>query len=205
MPAPLRRLSLALRAAPAGPREPSRTTLDLSPDVARARLEGWFRDYFELLWRLALRLGVPPALVDDVVQEAFITAERRAADIADGRARSFLIQTTVKLSANCRRRQSHQQQLLAPLAVHSEPGPTAEQLLVGKQRRQALDWLLEQLPGDQRQVFVLYEIEGHSVPEIAELLELPSGTVASRLGRARDKFSKALERFRAQIEGTSPR
>jgi RNA polymerase sigma-70 factor (ECF subfamily) len=179
--------------------------LELSPAAVRARLEGWFRDYFELLWRLALRLGVPAALVDDVVQEAFITAERRAADIADGSARSFLIQTTVKLSANCRRRQSHQQQLLAPLAVHSEPCPTPEQLLVGKQLRQALDWLLDQLPGEQRQVFVLYEIEGHSVPEIAELLELPSGTVASRLARGRDKFSKELARFRAQTEGTSPR
>lgn len=179
--------------------------MELSPDVVRARLTGWFRDYFDLLWRLALRLGVPPALVDDVVQEAFIAAERRAADVADGSARSFLIQTTVKLSANCRRRQSHQQQLLAPLAVHSEPCPTAEQLLVGKQLRQALDCLLEQLPAEQRQVFVLYELEGYSVPEIAELLELPLGTVASRLGRGRDKFSKALERFRAQAEGTSPR
>ena len=205
MPAPVRRLPPGLRAASTGPGEPSCTTSELSPEAARARLEGWFRDYFDLLWRLALRLGVPSALVDDVVQEAFITAERRAADIADGSARSFLIQATVKLSANCRRRQSHQQQLLAPLAVHSEPSPTAEQLLVGKQLRQTLDWLLEQLPVEQRQVFVLYEIEGHSVPEIAELLELPSGTVASRLGRARDKFSKALERFRAQPEGTSPR
>ena len=125
--------------------------------------------------------------------------------VSDGSARSFLIQTTVKLSANCRRRQAHQQQLLAPLAVHSEPSPTAEQLLAGKQLRQALDCLLEQLPVEQRQVFVLYEIEGHSVPEIAELLELPIGTVASRLGRARDKFSKALERFRSQTESTSPR
>jgi RNA polymerase sigma-70 factor, ECF subfamily len=205
MPAPVRRLSLGLRAASTEPGEPSCTPLELSPDTARARLQGWFLDYFDLLWRLALRLGVPRALVDDVVQEAFITAERRAADIADGSARSFLIQTTVKLSANCRRRQSHQQQLLAPLALHTEPCPTAEQLLVGKQRRQALDSLLELLPGEQRQVFVLYEIEGHSVPEIAELLELPIGTVASRLGRARDKFSKALERFRAQTEDTSPR
>lgn len=205
MPAPVRRLSLGLRAASTEPRETSCATLEPSPELARARLAGWFRDYFELLWRLALRLGVPPALVDDVVQEAFITAERRAGDIADGSARNFLIQTTVKLSANCRRRQSHQQQLLAPLTVHSEPSPTAEQLLAGKQLRQALELLLEQLPAEQRQVFVLYELEGHTAPEIAELLELPLGTVASRLGRARDKFSKALERFRAQAEGASQR
>jgi RNA polymerase sigma-70 factor (ECF subfamily) len=45
-------------------------------------------------------------------------------------------------------------------------------------------------------VFVLYEVEGFSVPEIAELLELPPGTVASRLGRGRDKFSKAAVRLR---------
>ena len=205
MPAPVRRLSLGPRAASTRLAEPSCTTLELSPDAGRVRLEGWFRDYFEMLWRLALRLGVPSALVDDVVQEAFITAERRASDIADGGARSFLIQTTIKLSANCRRRQSHQQQLLAPLALQAEPSPTAEDLLASKQLRQALDCLLEQLPVEQRQVFVLYELEGHSVPEIAELLELPLGTVASRLGRGRDKFAKALERFRAQTEDTSPR
>ncbi|MEY2934988.1 MAG: hypothetical protein RL033_5737, partial [Pseudomonadota bacterium] len=180
----------------------SRRSPELSESEARLRLEGWFREHFDAVWRLARRLGVPPALVDDVVQEAFITAERRAADIVDGSARSFLFQTTIKVSANCRRKHSHQQQLLAPLALHSEPCPTAEQLLDGKQRRELLDWVLEQLPAEQRNVFVLYEVEGYNVPEIAELLELPSGTVASRLGRARDKFSKTVARLRAQSESS---
>jgi RNA polymerase sigma-70 factor (ECF subfamily) len=165
---------------------------------ADARLEGWFRQHFDALWRLARRLGVPHALVDDVVQEAFITAQRRAADILEGSERSFLIHTTVKLSANCRRRQSAQELLLGPLALQTEPPPDAEQLLVGKQSRQVLDRVLEQVPEDQRAVFVLYELEGFSVPEIAELLELPLGTVASRLGRGRDKFSKAAARLRAR-------
>jgi DNA-directed RNA polymerase specialized sigma24 family protein len=46
-------------------------------------------------------------------------------------------------------------------------------------------------------VFVLCELEDHTVPEIAELLALPSGTVASRLGRARAKFSRATARLQA--------
>lgn len=205
MPAPRSRLSTELSNGAAAPAAAGGVSWVASETEGRLRLEGWFRDHFEAVWRLARRLGVPPALIDDVAQEAFITAERRAADIADGSARSFLFQTTIKLSANCRRKHAHQQQLLAPLALHGEPCPTAEQLLDGKRRRELLEWVLEQLPGEQRNVFVLYEIEGYNVPEIAELLELPSGTVASRLGRARDKFAKTVARLRAQSEGSFQR
>ncbi|MEO8180121.1 MAG: RNA polymerase sigma factor [Deltaproteobacteria bacterium] len=197
MPAPAKRMPISLLAAAAPPEDVEPFTSP--PRVgADARLEGWFRQHFDPLWRLARRLGVPHALVDDVVQEAFITAQRRAADILEGSERRFLINTTVKLSANCRRRQSAQELLLGPLALQTEPPPDAEQLLAGKQSRQVLDRVLEQMPEDQRAVFVLYELEGFSVPEIAELLELPLGTVASRLGRGRDKFSKAAARLRAR-------
>jgi RNA polymerase sigma-70 factor (ECF subfamily) len=198
MPAGVKRIALEGLGGPA-------LLLEMKPSDAEApaageRLQGWFHDYFDLLWRLARRLGVPHAQVDDVVQEAFITAERRAADICAGSERRFLVNTTVKLSANYRRRQSTRERVLEPLALHTEPPPDAEQLLADKQRREALELALDQLPGEQRAVFVLYEIEGFSVPEIGELLELPLGTVASRLGRARGKFSKAVARLRARGE-----
>jgi RNA polymerase sigma-70 factor (ECF subfamily) len=195
MPAEVKRMPIGLLAATALTEDVKSTGSE--PRAATdARLEGWFRAHFDALWRLARRLGVPHALVDDVVQEAFITAQRRAPDIVPGSERRFLINTTVKLSANCRRRQSTRDQLEGPLALEAAPPADAEQLLAGKQLRQALDRVLEQLPEDQRAVFVLYEVEGFSVPEIAELLELPLGTVASRLGRGRDKFSKAAARLR---------
>lgn len=163
-----------------------------------ARLAGWFAAYFDLLWRLAARLGVPPAQVDDVVQEAFITADKRASELAPGSERRFLVSTTVKLAANTRRRQQTRQQYLATWAAAAEEPANAEQLLQQKELRLALDVALDELPDEQRQVLVLYELEDYALAEIAELLDIPQGTVASRLGRARAKFAKAAERLRAR-------
>jgi RNA polymerase sigma-70 factor (ECF subfamily) len=166
----------------------------------RQRLAGWFVDHFDTLWRLAARLGVPSGSVDDVVQEAFITAERKADEIDRGSARAFLIGTTVRLCANQRRRQRTRAEYAAELA--QEPGheapADAEQLMARKQLRVFLDMALDELPPEQRTVLVLHEVEGFSVAEIAELLADRPGTVASRLGRARSKFSRAAARLRAE-------
>jgi len=50
------------------------------------------------------------------------------------------------------------------------------------------------MPHKLREVFVLYELERLSVPEVADLLGVPEGTVASRLSRARDEFRRLVRR-----------
>jgi RNA polymerase sigma-70 factor (ECF subfamily) len=195
---------LAAQAGASAPRQkPAAATdaaraADSAPE--RRRLEGWFRDHFDTLWRLALRLGAPSENVDDVVQEAFITAAQRASEIARGSERAFLIGVTVRVCANQRRRHKLRLERTADLACES--GATvaadAEQLLAQKQLRSLLDLALDALPPEQRSVLVLHEIEGFSAAEIAELLQLPMGTVGSRLRRARSKFSKAAERLRSR-------
>lgn len=168
----------------------------------RQRIEGWFRAHFDAIWRLAARLGVPPAHVDDVVQEAFIVADQRAAEIAQGGERGYLIGIVVRVSANQRRRHQTRVEYTSALAREAAPGVAdAEELLVQKQLRQLLDVVLDTLPSEQRCVLVLHELEGFSVGEIAELLGLPRGTVASRLGRARSKFSKVATRLRTTWSG----
>ena len=57
-----------------------------------------------------------------------------------------------------------------------------------------LDGVLEQMEVDLRTVFVLYEFEDMSMAEIADIVAIPRGTVASRLRRAREDFR---ERVRA--------
>jgi len=186
-----------------GTPSPSAALSQASSPTRADPLEAWFRDHFDTLWRLAARLGVPHANVDDVVQEVFITAERRLADIVPGSERRFLVSTTIKLSANARRRQETGRQRLAAFAHGAEPAADAEQLLAQKQLRQLLDVALDELPLEQRAVLVLHELEGFSVSEIADLLEVPQGTVASRLGRARAKFSKAAARLRCRWPGVA--
>jgi RNA polymerase sigma-70 factor, ECF subfamily len=157
----------------------------------------WFRQHFPALWRLGVRLGVPQHSVEDLVQEAFIVASRRRSDIGEGQERRFLIATVVRLCANYRRRANVRRERahVELLDEHASGTPDAEQLLIEKRARQELEAALAALSDAHRSVFVLYELEGFGVREIAEVLALPVGTVASRLGRARGQFSRYVQRL----------
>jgi RNA polymerase sigma-70 factor (ECF subfamily) len=165
----------------------------------------WFQDHFDTLWRIALRLGVPGHSVDDVVQETFIIVSRRCADIEEGQERRFLISTVVRVSSNYRQRACVRHEVAESelLEQRATTLPDAEQLLIEKRARQQLDAALAGLSDAHRSVFVLFELEGFSVREIAELLAIPSGTVASRLGRARAQFSRAVLRLQSSAGSAS--
>jgi RNA polymerase sigma-70 factor (ECF subfamily) len=66
-----------------------------------------------------------------------------------------------------------------------------------------LDDVLDALDDDLRVVFVLAELEELTAPEIAGLIGVPLGTVASRLRRAREEFNKSVKRLRARQEGAA--
>lgn len=178
----------------------------ISPAVASATgdqlIAGWFREHVERVWRIVARLGVAPHSVEDIVQEAFITASRRRSDITPGFEGRFLVATAVRLCANYRRRAHVRCEVgREPLDDgDASPLPDAEQLLIAKRSRELLDRLLLSLPEPQREVFVLYELEGLSVPEIASLLELPLGTVSSRVWRARARFSELASALQQRVQ-----
>jgi RNA polymerase sigma-70 factor (ECF subfamily) len=65
---------------------------------------------------------------------------------------------------------------------------------------QLCDLALSKVDPDVAEVFVLFEIEGLSSPEIAASLEIPLGTVASRLRRAREQFRRVVSRIETAIE-----
>jgi RNA polymerase sigma-70 factor (ECF subfamily) len=176
--------------------DPSRAVDPVSQADGPGPLESipsaWFHDHVDRLWRLVVRLGVPAHGADDIVQECFIIASRRRSGIASGQERSFLMGTAVRLCANYRRSARVRREVSCGEGVEREvsPLPNAEQLLVEKRWRELLDQALEALSDTHRAPFVLFELEGLSVHEIAELLALPPGTVSSRLYRARAKFAE---------------
>ena len=160
------------------------------------RLAVWFRDHFDTVWRFSARLGVPRQHVDDVVQEVFITASRRAAVIAPGAERRFLISVAIKIAANQRRRSARQLDRPGRVEEHADAARDGAALLERKHRLEMFYAALDALPYEQRSAFVLHELEGFTVPQIAELLDVPQGTAASRLGRARRAFARSAERLR---------
>jgi RNA polymerase sigma-70 factor (ECF subfamily) len=153
------------------------------------RLAMALQSNFALVWRSLRRFGVPEADVDDAAQQAFMTLATRLAAITPGAERSFLLGTCQRLAANQRRKLARR-----PEVADEEPdrragrGLDPEQAMLEKQRRHKLDEGLAELPLEQRTVFVLFELEGFGLREIAESLGIPLGTVTSRLRRAREKF-----------------
>jgi hypothetical protein len=75
------------------------------------------------------------------------------------------------------------------------------------ERRQAaeiLESILDALPIEQRAVFTLFELDGMSGEAIAELLDIPLGTVYSRLRLAREAFQRSVTRLRARQDRPPP-
>jgi RNA polymerase sigma-70 factor (ECF subfamily) len=169
-----------------------------------ARLRGLIDQYLDFVARVLRNAGVPEAQIDDDVQRTFIAVARRLDDVRPGSEKSFLLQSALRIAAHARRTVARRRE------VHSDEIPeivnslaTPEQLTDQKRARQLLDHVLSQMDSDLRTVFLLYEFEEMSMAEIAGVLRIPQGTVASRLRRARAEFRdrvRALEgSFKAEV------
>jgi RNA polymerase sigma-70 factor, ECF subfamily len=164
-------------------------------------LRALFEQHYGSMWRLLRRLGVPTAQLDDATQEVFWVAARRLSDIEPGRESPFLYGVALRVAAGELRRQRTAMPLVdigqAPAMVDERPSP--EEQLVARQARELLDDVLNRMPRELRTVFVLHELEGLEVRQIAELEEIPAGTASSRLRRAREEFSSIANRVRAGL------
>jgi RNA polymerase sigma-70 factor (ECF subfamily) len=166
-----------------------------------ARVAELLRAHFRDVWRMVRRFGVPENSADDAAQEVFIIAARRIEDITPGSERPFLLATAVRVAANQRRSLGTRRECAEAEQTSEgvDPRPSAEALLDQKRLRQMLDRVLDALSDDLRVSFVLYELEGLSSPEIAALLGIPLGTVASRLRRGREAFELQVARLKAEL------
>ena len=162
------------------------------------RVAHLFDTYYDFVWRLVRRLGVAPAMVDDATQQIFIVAARKVAEIEPTREQSFLHGVAIRVVADGRdaaRRRGTQEEL-----DERAPAPElgADELLDQKRARHWLDQILQSMDLAERSVFVLFELEGLTMAEIATLEGLAQGTVASRLKRARETFAAKTARLRAR-------
>lgn len=178
--------------------EPSWGPHDQDP----ARLERAVRDCFQFIWRCLRRFGVGSEdAVDDAAQRVFEIAAQKRELIVPGKERAFFFKTAVLVAAEARRaaRRTREEPDSGAMLSVADPSPNPELLLDRCRSRKLLDSVLEQLPLELRAVFVLFELEGLATPEIAELLDLPLGTAASRLRRAREEFQLEVKRLQARL------
>jgi RNA polymerase sigma-70 factor, ECF subfamily len=193
---------MAAGASPPG----SRSLPELPPATAASsqdrnqRLTTAVTLHFDAVWRLLRRLGVREADVDDAAQQVFLALDRRLLDVPVERERSFLLSAAVRIAANARRQVRRSREDAGVDEESASDGTSPERALEHRQLMAELDQALSSLSDEQRTVFVLYEIEGRSLPEIARSLEIPLGTATSRLRRARDGFETWLAERRLREE-----
>ena len=183
-------------------REPAQTTSPMPRPAsagAEVRLRAMVGEHFDFIWRSLRRLGVPEAEVDDCAQQVFWVAARKLDDIVAGSERPYLFSTAMRVASDARRSRTRRREVHEDDAGEvSDPAPDPEQIADRRRARAMLDEVLDALPMELRAPFVLFELEEMPTAEIGAMLELPAGTVASRLRRAREEFQKIAARLQAR-------
>lgn len=177
----------------------------LAREVAHARrITALFDAHYDAIWRTLRRLGIADADSDDAAQRVFVVAARRLDELEVGHEGRYLYGIAVRVASELRRRAPAHREVTDDhtLAAIADDAPGPEQQLLESEARDALDQVLGAMSDDLRAVLVLVEIEGVAVADLAALLEVPVGTAASRLRRARDEFTACARRVRARLEGT---
>jgi RNA polymerase sigma-70 factor (ECF subfamily) len=180
---------------------PSPLPVGSSPAVERAEVAVWVRREFGFVWRSLRRFGLAPADADDAAQQVFLIFSSKLPNIEPGSERAFLFGTAFRIASRARRsRQRRRENLEETFDVLLGTGLNPEQALEQRQASELLNAVLEALPDDLRAAFILSEIEQLTRVEIAELLCVPQGTVASRLRRAREQYDAAIVRLRKRMQ-----
>jgi RNA polymerase sigma-70 factor (ECF subfamily) len=165
-------------------------------DVDRdRRLRSMVNDHFDTIWRSLKRLGVPEGTVDDAVQQVFLVASRKLLEIEPGRERCYLLGVAVRVASDVRHAVQRRREVpLDDALLPSGPGALPDQTLDEKRARAVLATVLDSMPSDMREAFVLFELEEFTAVEVAAVLGVAVGTVASRVRRARDHVRRHLAR-----------
>jgi RNA polymerase sigma-70 factor (ECF subfamily) len=169
---------------------------------AKADLATLVRTQFGFVWRTLRRFGVPQGDADDAAQQVFMVLARKHCDIEPGAERAFLFGTAVRIASRSRRtRQRRREELEDTFDTLLGASPDPEAVLEQRQATELLSAILETMPDDMRAAFVLCEVEQLTMIEVAELLGVPQGTIASRLRRAREQYDAAVGRLRKRLTG----
>jgi len=151
----------------------------------------FYEEHFNLVWRFLVRFGAPQADLEDLAQEVFAIAHRQLPGFRwEASPRTWLFTICRRVAARARRREQVKRAALA-LIGRSKPDPETRSDDAVLARRD-VSRLLAGLPEAQRVTLLLHEVDGMSVPEIAESFGCPEATVWSRIRLAWNSLGKGL-------------
>ena len=162
-------------------------------DQTSSKFEELCLPHLDAAYNLARWLVGGDQDAQDIVQEAFIRALKGFKGFRGDNARAWLL-TIVRNVAYSWLKKRAKHFYLVPFDPTFHDGTTGEQMSESshEERVHQLDGALNKLPLEMREILVLRELEGWSYKELASTLKVPSGTVMSRLSRARQRLRQEL-------------
>lgn len=190
---------------------------DRAEDSKRAEFEAEALPHLDAVYRFALRLTGSPDRAQDLVQDTFLRAYRSWDQYTPGtNCKSWLFTISRNLFVRQWERGMRHDEIVAENAARgsggTEPGPLWSSLdgldpegeffasFVDGQILRAI----EALPPEYREAVMLSDVEGLAYDEIAAVLDVPVGTVKSRLFRGRRRLEKALYDYAVEIGYLKP-
>jgi RNA polymerase sigma-70 factor (ECF subfamily) len=152
----------------------------------------------DFIGRTLRAYGVSETDVDDAIQQVCMVLFHRLDGIEPRAERAFVFRTAQRIASRCRRTRSRRREVSDEHADPPEELLDPERLADERQALDALGRILESMEEQLREVFVLHEVEELTMADIAGVLKIPPGTVASRLRRARQQFEERVSRLRTR-------
>ena len=172
----------------------------------RPQFETLAMEQLDMLYRIARRLNRNEASAEDLVQETYLRALRsyQSFDLREFGIRPWLLRIMHNLHTSRQQRESRQPKSIDDERLHSAPDlgnssgssdGASNGAVLWEGMDQQLAKAMETLPEEYQSVMLLWAIDELSYKEIAEALEVPIGTVMSRLHRARQRLSDQLREY----------
>ena len=169
---------------------------DAAPCLDFPRL---FASEFGYVFHTLRRLGIPERDLPDVTHDVFLQVHRHVHQYDPERpVRAWLFGFAFRIASRYRRLSRNRREMLEQAPELADPEPSAQERI---EHHQALDLAHQALEGleiQRRAVFILHELDGYSIPEVARTLEVPVNTAYSRLRLARQDFSRIARRLLAR-------
>jgi RNA polymerase sigma-70 factor (ECF subfamily) len=197
----LQMAAVELRAGAEDPRPPGPRATDAGRRQT-STFAALYDEWFDHVVKWLRALGAPPGDREDLAQEVFLVVRRRL-HAFDGRNVAGWLYTIASRQVAAHRRRRWFRSVVArrpDVALDELPDETAGPAgtLETKDRQRVLQRLLERMSETRRTTFVLFEVEGYSGEEIAEIQQILVATVWTRLHHARKEFFALVDEHRRQ-------
>lgn len=147
------------------------------------------------VWHALRRLGVQERDLEDLCHDVFVVVFRNL-PVYDTRRpiRPWLFGIAFRVASDYRRSARQRREIPGTTRELTCPAPPADEVMLRRERQRLVARALDELELDRRAVFVMHDIDGHVMPDIATALAIPLNTAYSRLRLARADFAAAVKR-----------